>query len=160
MDMAEKKTSRKTVKAEGPTIDSVPIVYRHKIPISKTVKYWDGLKEGKIYATRCRSCGAVYYPPQADCPYCGSSDVEWIELPREGILETFTRVYSRPQGYEEFEPYIIAIARVGNVRVMGWLINVKDERCVKIGDEVILSTTYIEKHNKYIITFQLKNKQC
>ncbi|WP_243669173.1 zinc ribbon domain-containing protein [Vulcanisaeta sp. JCM 16161] len=78
--MAEKKPSRKTVKAEGPTIDSVPIVYRHKIPIGKTVKYWDGLKEGRIYATRCKSCGAVYYPPQADCPYCGSSDVEWIEL--------------------------------------------------------------------------------
>ncbi|WP_243676120.1 OB-fold domain-containing protein [Vulcanisaeta distributa] len=48
------------------------------------------------------------------------------------MLETFTRVYSRPQGFEDFEPYIIAIARVGDVRVMGWLINVKDERCVRL----------------------------
>ena len=159
--MAERKAgSKKTVKIEGPAIDSIPIIYRHRIPIGRTVKYWDGLKEGRIYATRCKSCGAVYYPPQADCPYCGSSDVEWIELPREGVLETFTRVYAKPQGYEDFEPYIIAIARVGDVRVMGWLVNVKDERCVKVGDEVILGTTYIEKHNKYIITFQLKNRQC
>jgi hypothetical protein len=61
--MAEKKTSRKTVKMEGPTIDSVPIVYRHKIPVGRVVKYFDGLREGRIYTTRCKNCGAVYYPP-------------------------------------------------------------------------------------------------
>ena len=53
--MAEKKTSRKTVKMEGPTIDSVPIVYRHKIPVGRVIKYFDGLREGRIYATRCKT---------------------------------------------------------------------------------------------------------
>lgn len=158
--MAERKPERRVIKKEGPTIDSIPLIYKHKIPISRVTRYFDGLKEGKIYATRCRDCGTVYYPPQVDCPYCGSSNVEWFELPKEGVLETFTKVYSRPQGYEDFEPYIIAIARVGNVKVMGWLINVKDERCVSVGDDVILSTIYIEKHNKYIVAFQLKNKKC
>ncbi|WP_069806606.1 Zn-ribbon domain-containing OB-fold protein [Vulcanisaeta thermophila] len=159
--MAEKKTTRKTVKVEGPTIDSIPLVYRHRIPIGKTITYWEGLRNGRVYATRCKGCGSVFYPPQTDCPYCGSNDVEWFELPGEGVIETFTRVYSKPQGYEDFEPYIITIVNVGNgVKVMGWLMGVKDERCVKVGDEVIIETTYIEKHNKYIITFRLKDKKC
>jgi len=140
---------------------SRPLNLIHGVPIVKTKMFWDGLKEGRIYATKCRDCGKIYFPPQADCPKCLKSNLEWISLSSEGEIETFTESHLKPQGFTYYEkPYIIAIARVGDVRVMGWLMNVKDERCVRVGDEVVLGTTYIDKHNKYIITMQLKNKQC
>ena len=64
-------------------------------------------------------------------------------------METFTKVCAKSQGYEDFELYIIAIARVGNIGVIDWFMNIKDKVCVKAGDEVVLGAPYIDKHNKY-----------
>ncbi|MCX8137308.1 Zn-ribbon domain-containing OB-fold protein [Pyrobaculum aerophilum] len=148
---------RKYVKIEGPAIDSIPLIYKHKIPIQKTLLFWEGLKEGKIYATRCKKCGQVYFPPQADCPNDMTSDMEWIELPKNGVLEAFTKVYARPQGFDDIEPYMIGIATLTNgVRVMGW-VEPPDEKCVKVGDEVELITKNIK--GRYLIILKV-NKQC
>jgi len=40
-----------------PAIKSRATRIEFEIPISKTKRFWDGLKEGEIYSTRCRSCG-------------------------------------------------------------------------------------------------------
>ena len=149
--------SRKYVKIEGPYVESVPLVYKRKIPIQRTERFWRGLAEGKIYATRCKKCGTVYFPPQADCPIDMSSEMEWVELSREGVLEAFTKVYARPQGFDDLEPYVIGIATLSNgVRVMGW-IEPPDERCIKVGDAVEVGTKSVK--DKYIIILKLK-KSC
>jgi uncharacterized OB-fold protein len=105
----------------------------HNIPISKTKIYWEGLKQGKVYATKCKKCGEVYYPPQVDCPNCLTTDVEWIQL-SEGNLETFTQAYLKPQGFGHYEQnYIVAIAKTAEgVKVMGWLEDV-DVKAAKVG---------------------------
>ncbi len=149
-------SGRRYVKIEGPVIDSVPLVYRHKIPIQKTYQFWEGLREGKIYATRCKKCGKIYFPPQADCPDDLSTDMEWIELPRDGILEAFSKVYARPQGFEDLDPYMIGIATLSNgVRIMGW-VEPPDEKCVKVGDEVLADIKKVKE--KFIIV--LKVMKC
>ena len=43
-----------------PTFKSRPITLIYDIPTSKTLRFWDGLKQGKIYATRCKKCGKAY----------------------------------------------------------------------------------------------------
>ena len=55
----------------------------YNLPISRTSRFWEGLKEGKVYATKCKKCGRLVFPPVADCGECGSSDVEWVELDQE-----------------------------------------------------------------------------
>jgi len=116
---------------EYPSMKSRTLTLIHDIPISKTKIYWDGLKEGKVHATKCKNCGQAYYPPQLDCPNCLASDVEWIQL-FEGKLETFTQVYLKPQGFSHYESnYIIAIAKtMEGVNVMGWLedMDIKDAK--------------------------------
>ena len=52
----------------------------YNLPISKTAKFWDELKEGKVYTTKCAKCGVLHFPPVADCGVCGSSGVDWVEL--------------------------------------------------------------------------------
>jgi len=117
--------------AEYPSIKSRSLTLIHDIPISKTRIYWDGLKEEKVYATKCKKCGETYYPPQVDCPKCLTSEVEWIQQ-LEGNLETFTQVYLKPQGFSHYEQnYIVAIAKTTEeVKIMGWLeeVDVKNAR--------------------------------
>ncbi len=119
--------------SEYPSMKSRTLTVTHDIPISKTKIYWDGLKDGKVYATKCKKCGEVYYPPQVDCSNCLTSDVEWIQL-FEGNLETFTQVYLKPQGFTHYEHnYMVAIAKTaGGVKVMGWLEYI-DVKVAKVG---------------------------
>lgn len=121
-----------------PTLKSRSMSLSYDIPISRTKRFWDGLKEGKVFATRCRKCGALNFPPTADCPNCYSSDIEWISLSGEGELETFTHVIVKPQSFQEYEPYTVAIAKLKEgVRVLAWLSGASIED-IKVGMKVKL----------------------
>lgn len=115
--------------SEHPIMRSRTLLLVHDIPIHRTKVFWDGLREGRVHATKCTNCGAVYYPPQPDCSSCLTSEMTWIHL-SEGLLETFTKVYLKPQGFLQYEQnYVIAIARTPqNVKVMGWLEGVDVDR--------------------------------
>lgn len=129
---------------EPASITSRPITYTHKIPIAKTQTFWEKLKEGKICATKCKKCGKIYYPPQVDCPQCLTSEIEWIELGEEAVLETYTHVHARPQGFTQYEPYIIAVAKTSEgVKVMGWLEGVKPAE-VKVGMKLKMATKTLQ----------------
>ncbi len=124
--------------SEMPTLRSRKLEIIYNIPISKTLKFWEGLKEGKIYATKCKKCGRLYFPPVADCAECYSSDMEWIELSGEGEIETFTHVIVKPASFQDEPPYTVAIARLKEgVRALAWLTDVK-KKDVKVGLKVKL----------------------
>jgi hypothetical protein len=112
-------------------LESREIVFRHKIPVKQTDKFWKGLEAGRILKTVCRNCKREFYPPRAEC-ICGG-EVEWIEINEEGMIETFTVVYTIPHGFEWSKPYTIAIARFGKVKLMGWVENTEK---LKVGDRV------------------------
>jgi uncharacterized OB-fold protein len=138
---------------EFPSITSRPITFVHKVPVLKTRLFWEKLNEGKVYATKCRKCGKVYYPPQGDCAPCLSSDVEWVELSRDAVLETYTHALQRPAGFDQYEPYIIAIVRTNDgVRVMGWLEGIKTEE-VRVGMKLEMSTRKLSD-GFLVITFK------
>ena len=100
----------------------------YNLPISRTSKFWQGLKEGKIYATKCQKCGRLHFPPVADCGDCGSSNVMWTELEGEGEIETFTQVVVKPASFSNESNYIVAIAQLKEgVRALAWLIGVERE---------------------------------
>ncbi|MFQ5710851.1 MAG: Zn-ribbon domain-containing OB-fold protein [Candidatus Geothermarchaeales archaeon] len=128
------------MKKELPSMSSRPLHYSHKIPILKTRLFWEKLKEGKVYATRCKKCGKLYYPPQDDCTQCLASDVEWVELGKTVTLETYTQVHIKPQGFTQYEPYTIAIARTTEgIKVMGWLEDAAPEDA-RVGMKLEMST--------------------
>ncbi|MGB9672184.1 MAG: Zn-ribbon domain-containing OB-fold protein [Candidatus Norongarragalinales archaeon] len=125
---------------EPASITSRPITYTHKIPVAKTKIFWEKLREGKICTTKCKKCGSLYFPPQVDCPQCLTSEVEWLELGEEAVLETYTHVQTRPQGFTQYEPYIIAVAKTSEgVKVMGWLEDVKPTE-IKVGMKLKMAT--------------------
>jgi len=131
-------------KAKLPSITSRPLTYVHEIPILKTKLFWEKLKEGEIYTTKCKRCGKLFYPPQSDCAECLASDVEWVKLSGEATLESYTHIQAKPQGFENYEPYTIAIATTPEgVRIMGWTEDIKFEE-IKIGMKVKAKAKMLE----------------
>ena len=105
-----------------PTFKSRPITLIYDIPNSKTLQFWDGLKEGKIYATKCKKCGKATFPPVADCSDCLSSEMEWFELKGEAEIEAFTHIIIRPSSFQQEKPYTVVIGRLKvGIKILTWL---------------------------------------
>ncbi|MGQ9538379.1 MAG: Zn-ribbon domain-containing OB-fold protein [Candidatus Bathycorpusculaceae bacterium] len=108
--------------AAMPSIKSREIKIVQDIPISKTLQFWESLKQGKVLATKCKKCGKLFFPPVADCSECLASDMEWVELSGEATIETFTHVVIRPTTFQPEKPYTVAIGKLKEgVRVLAWL---------------------------------------
>lgn len=102
-------------------VDLRELKIRYTISVENIKKFFEGLKEGKLLTTRCK-CGRLFFPPQRDCPSCMKSDMEWVELKREGVLETLTVIFVRPPSFSAYEPYTVAIAKLDDgVRILSWL---------------------------------------
>ncbi|MHA2366189.1 MAG: Zn-ribbon domain-containing OB-fold protein [Candidatus Hodarchaeales archaeon] len=66
---------------------------------TKIQKFWEELKNKKIVTTSCQ-CGLAHWPPRSFCPSCYSSNLEWVDLPLEGKLKTWTNVTAPPIGFK------------------------------------------------------------
>jgi len=116
-----------------PTLRSREIKIVQEIPTSKTLKFYEGLKEGKVYATKCKDCEKVYFPPMVDCPECLTTGLDWVELSSDAEIETFTHVVVRPTTFQQYKPYTVAIGRLKeDVKVLAWLTGFKMSE-VKVG---------------------------
>jgi uncharacterized OB-fold protein len=136
-----------------PFIRSRPLNLEFEIPIDKIHEFWDFLEIGELRTTRCRSCGSLHFPPIADCPDCGSSEMEWIELNGSGELEAFTHVIARPSSFQANAPYTIAIGKlVDGIKVLAWLVDT-DITEVEVGMRVRLNAGKTpDGHSSYWFT--------
>ena len=111
---------------------------------TKVVRFVDELAAGRIMATICKKCRKKYYPPQADCPGCMESDMEWKQIGSEGKLSTFTKIYVPPEHFAirqplmpfsgiQFEPCPIGILEVEDgLKIMGWMPKI-DLKRIRVG---------------------------
>jgi hypothetical protein len=125
---------------------------RFQFGTSKIQKFFEGLKEGKIYMTQCKKCGEKFFPPQADCPKCIESNMDWISLRGEGELLTFTMIIVKPSTYTHYDNYVVAIAQMEEgVRVLAWL-RIDDPRKIKPKMKVRLTT--VKREPEGFITYE------
>lgn len=116
-----------------PSIRSREIKIVHEIPISKELKFYEGLKQGKVYATKCKDCGKIYFPPNVDCAECLTTGLDWVELSSEAEIVTFTHVVVRPTTFQQQKPYTVAIGKLNEgVKVLAWLTGFKLSE-IKVG---------------------------
>lgn len=127
---------------------------KYQFGVSRIQKFFDGLREGVIYATRCRSCGEVYFPPQADCSKCKGLDVEFFKLSGEAELETYTVINIKPSTFNHYKDYVVAIGRLKEgVKALAWL-EVDDPGRLKIGMKLKLEVTRREPEGVYTYVFK------
>lgn len=125
---------------------------RFQFGTAKIQKFFEGLKEGKIYMTRCKKCGEKFFPPQADCPNCLISDMDWIPLSGQGELLTCTMIIVKPSSYAHYDNYVVAIAQMEEgVRVLAWL-KIDDPKKIKPKMKVRLTT--VRREPEGFITYQ------
>ncbi|ARM74658.1 Zn-ribbon domain-containing OB-fold protein [Acidianus manzaensis] len=104
-------------------MEGIPLFMKYELP-DVYKEFWDGLKKGEILGTKCKKCGKIYFPPQKDCTNCMTTDLEWVKLSKEGTIMTYSIVKQKPQGFENFQDYIIAIVRNSDdVDLMCWLLD-------------------------------------
>ena len=72
------------------------------------IRFFDGLKEGKILGTKCKKCGKVLVPARTFCPTCYEDMEEWVEVGQEGSVETWCLVNYKHYGQIKEPPYVIA----------------------------------------------------
>ncbi len=89
--------------------------------LTRVNDFIDHLQRGRVMGTRCRTCGARYFPPRADCCKSLDSDMEWVDLPGIGTLLAYSTLSYAPTGFGEDLPYTIAVVDFGSVRVFGRL---------------------------------------
>ncbi|MEM3040552.1 MAG: Zn-ribbon domain-containing OB-fold protein [Nitrososphaerota archaeon] len=92
-------------------IDQRTLLLKYLLPVKRIMPFYDGLKRGEIMATKCKKCGAKYFPPQADCSVCYESEMEWFKIDDEGVLLTYTQINVKPASFSNHDDYIIGIAK-------------------------------------------------
>lgn len=106
------------------------------VSFTKTTRvndFIDHLEGGKVMYTVCKSCGAKFFPPRADCAACLSSDMEWREVSGTGKLVSYSQLQYALVGFEKDVPYSIAMLDYGEYQVFGRLDNNLALAEVKIG---------------------------
>jgi uncharacterized protein len=109
------------------------------VSFTKTTRvndFIDYLESGKVMYTHCKTCGADFFPPRADCAGCLSSDMEWREVSGTGKLVSYSQLKYAPVGFDGDLPYSIAMLDYGDYQVFGRLDSSLDVDEVKVGMEM------------------------
>lgn len=124
---------------------------RFNLPIAKTHQFWDGLREGRFLTTRCKDCGELTFPPQADCPRCMSANIEWVDMGTDAELVTFTYVMVTPTSFVETDPYTVAIGRLHQgLKVLAWVEGADVEK-MKPGSKLRLEARKTQDGSPYYV---------
>ncbi|MEM2035924.1 MAG: Zn-ribbon domain-containing OB-fold protein, partial [Candidatus Caldarchaeum sp.] len=119
-------------------VDVRELRLKYLIPVSRVKKFFDGLKDGKVFATKCPVKNVFYFPPQVDCPLCMDENVEWVEIKGNGTLLTYTIISVKPASYLHYPDYVVAIAKMDEgFNVLSWM-TVDDPSKIKVGMPVKL----------------------
>lgn len=96
---------------EDPMVVEWPRSLKHFHAYGKLSKFFQELKKGRLFATRCPTTDCeekrLWLPPRADCSDC-NQPMKWVEVPQPviGKVYTFTKVEYPGAGIELECPYI------------------------------------------------------
>lgn len=93
--------------------------------------YWRArLHKYRLIATKCKSCGKAAYPPSTVCRFCGSRNIDQVDLINERArLLTWTVIYNAMEGFESRRPIILGIVETveTGIKIMAPLTDVTQE---------------------------------
>ena len=116
---------------------------KQQVPVAPGLFTWPG-DEPRLLGSRCRDCGVMTFPRQADCPRCAGDGMDEAPFERRGTLWTFTTQefvpksppYARRDTPETFEPYAVGYVEFpGQAKVEG-RIDERDLSRLRIGMEM------------------------
>ncbi|MCW8172505.1 Zn-ribbon domain-containing OB-fold protein [Natrialba swarupiae] len=112
-------------------------------------EWLDAVEDGNAFYLECPN-GHGSLPPRRVCVDCGSTDLERVDLPETGEIETFTVTHVPTPAFEEDAPYATAIANFGSVRITGQIVGL-DPDAVENGLEVEPKVTISETTDERVL---------
>ncbi|MFN3650337.1 MAG: Zn-ribbon domain-containing OB-fold protein [Armatimonadota bacterium] len=82
------------------------IEYEHSY--AQDSPWFAALAEGRLLGSRCAPCGCTYATPRGHCMRCGGR-TEWVELPLEGKVHTWTTCYYAGESFRKETPYHLVL---------------------------------------------------
>ncbi len=86
----------------------IPVYYRYTLGIAGERFFREIKENGRLMGTHCPKCGVTYLPPKIYCEDCHSHLDEWVVIPEEGSIHTYTILYEDLEG-NKLENPIIAV---------------------------------------------------
>ena len=68
----------------------------------------------RLIGSRCKDCGAEFFPPVYRCRACGSGHVADREMPKTGKIMTYTVLHEPLPGFEAQTPLCLAVVKLEN----------------------------------------------
>jgi uncharacterized OB-fold protein len=92
---------------------------------------------GNLLGSRCRSCGAHFFPIRQACSGCLSSDLETVRFSTEGTLYTYSVIRQSTPAFEV--PYALGYVDFPEgVRIMGQITGCETDE-ISIGMPLVLA---------------------
>jgi uncharacterized OB-fold protein len=126
-------------------------------PYTKVTDFARYLKDGHLMASRCKKCGALSFPPRADCDECMSGDFEYVEVSGRAKLHTYTRIVAAPTGFEDVAPYTVGVVDMEEGgRALAWIGESIPEDQIEIGMDLQLVPRVFEEIEEIKVHYTLE----
>jgi uncharacterized OB-fold protein len=79
--------------------------------------FFAGLAKGKLLGSQCTRCHYTYATPRSYCMQCGSK-TDWMELPQQGKVHTFTTCYYGGEAFLEEAPFTLILVELEGVNTL------------------------------------------
>jgi len=120
-----------------------PLVIKHPYSIEYLHSYgqdspfFAGLANKKLLGTRCGHCRYTYATPRLHCANCGK-ETDWVELPQEGRVHTFTTCYFGSEEFLKETPFHLILVEFdgADTLLLARLIGVSAPQDIRIGMKV------------------------
>lgn len=126
-------------------------------PYTKVTEFAQHLKDGSLMATKCRKCGAMSFPPRADCGECMSDEFEFFEISGKATLHTFTKIVAAPTGFEDVVPYTVGVVDLEETgRLLAWIGESIKEEDIEVGMELQVVPQIFEEEEDIKVYYSLE----
>lgn len=120
-----------------------PIVIKHPYAIEYLHSYgqdspfFAGLANKRLLGTRCESCRYTYATPRLHCANCGK-ETDWVELPQEGRVHTFTTCFFGSEEFLKETPFHLVLVEFdgADTLLLARLIGVEHPEDIRIGMKI------------------------
>lgn len=103
------------IASDAPEVVSYEVTLRYNYALGEVAgRFMQGLRDGRILATRCSKSGLTYLPPRAYCERSFERCDSWVEAAGEGVIEASTIVVRGFEGKRK-PPVAIAFVRLDGV---------------------------------------------
>ena len=88
--------------------------------------FWAALQQERLLVQRCVRCACWQFGPEWICHQCHAFDPAWVEVPAQGLIYSWERVWHPVHpALKERCPYLavlVELPHAGNVRMVGNLL--------------------------------------